>query len=429
MTRALFVVAAVWASVFALPVTVLASVDHTATLSASKSEQPPALDVLASGGAQNALKATDFFNYSSRVPAKFATTAYFTYDDKNIYVAFSCAQAGIPIVASQNIDHAGVISDDHVIFLLDTSGNGSRIYEFRVSPKGIHDETSTENARYAPEWQSSATIDKAGNYQVTMVIPLTALRSENAPEQHWRMNFGRLIASTSDVYTWAYEPSQNDIHLSQYWPLVNGIKIAASAARPRARADIYALGSGGSDYNQFQNGIGTFSTMKPRHFGVDVAYPLTNTLSLVGTLNPDFSNVEQDQTTIAPQEFQRNYTEYRPFFAEGAQYINAVPSAGLNGIADTLFYTPSIGVFNRGLKMEGTQGNNALGVLNVTGAGFDDSAFGYQHNRSDHTLTLSAEGVLANHTGVRDETFAVALNRNNPRNGEFTIAKLESDTG
>ena len=400
------------------------TVDHTTTLSAVKAAQAPPLDAsLASSAWQGALKAQAFEDFTTRQPAKYQTDAYFLYDDKNLYVGFHAAQNGTPLTAAQNVDNAGVLTDDHVAFSVDTSGNGSRVYSFKVTPKGVHDESSSENARYAPDWTSVAQTTPDGGYNVMMVIPLSDIRAQSAPVQRWKINFVRFVAATNDEYTWAYEPSETGVGDPTYWPSLDGVRIAGTATRPRPHADVYALGSAGSDHRVFQNGIGNFQQTNPRTVGVDVTYPITNTLAFVGTLNPDFSNVEEDQTSIAPQMFQRQYREYRPFFAQGSQYINSLPSVNVNGIADTLFYTPGIGIFNRGLKLEGTSGQNSLGVLNVTGDGFNDSAFGYAHQNNTQTFSYGAEGIFANHTGLRDNSGGIFVTRNNARSGEFTIAK------
>ena len=404
------------------------TVDHTTVVSAVKATTPPPLDAASlAGGWQSALKADTFENFTTRQPAKYQTDAYFLYDDKNLYVAFHAVQTGTPIVATQNVDNAGVATDDHVTFELDTSGNGSRVYTFRATPKGVHDESSSENARYAPDWTSLATIAPNGDYNVVMVIPLADIRAQSAPVQRWKMNFARFIAATNDQYTWAYEAPQTGPGDPSYWPTIVGVRLAGSATRPQPHADLYALGSAGSDHRTFQNGIGNFVQTNPRSIGIDATYPLTNTLAFVATLNPDFSNVEQDQTSIAPQMFQRQYQEYRPFFAQGAQYINALPSVSVNGIADTLLYTPGIGIFNRGLKLEGTAGQNAIGLLNVSGDGFNDSAFGYAHHNLSQTFSYGAEAVLANHTDQHDASTGIFMNRSNAHSGEFTIAKMENE--
>jgi uncharacterized protein DUF5916 len=426
-TRAYFVLSLLAGGILAAAAPAVA-MDHAAVLSVAKTAAAPALDAsLSSPAWSSALKATSFEDFNTRQPAKYETDAYFLYDDKNLYVGFHARQAGTPITATQNVDNAGVLSDDHVAFSLDTSGNGSRVYSFKVTPKGIHDETSSENARYAPQWTSVARVTPEGDYDVMMIIPLSVIRAQSAPVQRWKINFVRFVAATNDEYTWAYEAAQTSVGDPTYWPAIDGVRIAGKAARPQPRADVYALGSIGSDRNQFQDGIGRFEAAKVRTLGIDATYPITNTLSFVGTLNPDFSNVEQDQTSIAPQMFQRQYREYRPFFAQGAQYINALPSVNVNGIGDTLFYTPGIGIFNRGLKLEGTAGRNAVGVLNVAGDGFNDTAFGYSEQNPSQTLGFGAEGVIADHAGQRDAVGGVSMTRNNTHSGEFTIAKFEHE--
>lgn len=403
-------------------------VTHADTFNAVKVQAAPALDAsLSSPLWQNALKAQAFENFTTREPAKYATHAYFMYDDKNLYVAFEAAQSGVPITATQTVDNAGVLSDDHVTFSVDTSGNGSRVYSFKATPKGVHDETSSENARYAPEWTSLAKIMPNGDYNVMMVIPLSDLRAQSASLQRWKVNFVRFIASTNDLYTWAYQPAQSNVGDSSFWPSIDGIRLVASATRPQPHADVYALTSAGSQNHEFQNGIGNFINTKPRGMGIDVTMPITNTMAFVGTLNPDFSNVEQDQTSIAPQMFQRQYQEYRPFFSQGAQYINTLPQVNVNGIADSLFYTPGIGIFNRGLKLEGTAGNNSIGALNVTGDGFNDTAVGYGYTKPDNSLSFGFEDVMAHHTGVKDNAAGVSVSTNNTHSGQFTIFSLKQD--
>jgi len=404
-------------------------VPHTATIDAVKVATPPSLDLsLADPAWKRGTVFTKFYDYTTHQPAEHETIAYLLYDDKNLYFAVHNEQRGVPIVAAQTVDHAGVASDDHIVLNLETSASGDRVYQFRTNPHGIHDEYSSENSRYAPDWKSLATVLPNGDWNAIMVIPLKDIRAQRGGKQDWQINVARFIAGTNDEYTWAYEDTMSNVGNWQNWPKLTGVEIVGAAARPRPHADIYALGSAGLDRGLFQNGIGNFEPTKPRPYGVDVTVPVTNTMALVGTLNPDFSNVEQDQTTIAPQEFARMYNEYRPFFAQGANYINSLPGVNINS-ADIPFYSPTIGVFNSGIKLEGTQGHSALGALNVTGDGFNDSAFGYLYNTSDQSFSAALQGVDANHTGIRDELFGGALSTTNPHSGLFAIAKLTQERG
>ncbi len=399
---------------------VAASVSAGTRIVAAKAASPPpfALPIVPSAW-RGAVIARHFVDFTARRPSRYATTVYLLYDDRNLYVAFRCEQRGAPITATQHVDHAGVGSDDYVAFGIDTVGNGSRTYGFRVNPLGVHDESSSENARYAPSWRSLARIVPGEGYEVLMVIPLDDIRAQSAPLQSWRFNFERFVAARDADTTWAYAPAMQSIGSVQYWPILADLRLRSRAARPRPQADLYALTSMGADRDLFQNGIGEFERTAPRSVGMDLTVPFTNTLAFVGTLAPDFSNVEEDQTTIAPQEFARAYNEYRPFFAEGAQYIDAMPRIGDFG-GNSMFYTPAIGIFDRGLKVEGTAGRSAIGALNVIGPSVNDDAAGYAYTTPGGAFSLSAQSVIADHAGVHDATAGLGLTRSNRRSGEGT---------
>ncbi len=143
-----------------------------------------------------------------------------------------------------------------------------------------------------------------------------------------------------------------------------------------------------------------------RSTGLDLSLPITGTINFVGTLAPDFSNVEIDQQTIAPQEFQRSLQEYRPFFSQGANFINAniAPSGGFLRAGSSVFYSPGVGPFDSGEKVEGSFGKQSFGALHfrgydqVTGQSFDDIAYGYKHLEPQRTFIYWADGVLAHHS-------------------------------
>ena len=119
-------------------------VAHSARIDAVKAATPPKIDATLSDPEWRTGVVFDkFYDYTNHRPAKQTTTAYLLYDDHSLYLAVHCQQAAIPITATQNVDHAGVATDDHVSLNLETSGSGARVYQFRANPRGIHDEYST----------------------------------------------------------------------------------------------------------------------------------------------------------------------------------------------------------------------------------------------------------------------------------------------
>ncbi len=431
--RALLALAAAIAGLLTAPATAAVPTDFS--VPAVQALKPPPMDpapddpgwhggdIPAPGG---------FFDLTTHARAPNATSVRMLYDARNLYVAFSCEQAGTPIVATQTTDDVGFGLDDFVGVGVDTSGVGTQTYYFEASPRGVRYEQANENSRYRPTWKVSSAV-RGSSWSAVFVIPLDVMRIHPGSPQTWRINFIRNVAASAEHYTWAYNGVMQDGPIgngwpnffdTRYWASWTGVRVSADmlrAARAKPRAELYALQSMGRDRDVFQQGSGVFAAQNVRVTGLDVSYPLTQTINFVGTLNPDFSNVEIDQQTIAPQEFRRSLQEYRPFFAQGASFINANAAATNNNVA---FYSPGIGAFDRGEKVEGTFGKQSFGVLNfrgfdgLTGNTFDDTAFGYKHALQDRTFLYWADGVIAHHSVSGNDT-----------TGEFGVAGRNLKTG
>ncbi|HET7814012.1 MAG TPA: DUF5916 domain-containing protein [Candidatus Baltobacteraceae bacterium] len=353
-----------------------------------------------------------FENLTTRAGAPLATQVWMLYDSRNLYVAMRAEQRGLPITAGQATNDVGFGLDDFMGVGIDTSGVGSQAYLFEVTPRGVRYEQASENARYRPRWQAAASV-KGSAWTAVFIIPLRTMRIHAGNPQTWRINFIRAIAANAEHYTWSYDGLMQDAPVGSGWPAFTDVRYWAqwtgiqvdrsllSAAKPSPRAEIYGLESAGADRDVFQQANGAFERQHVRVTGLDVTYPVTPTINFVGTLNPDFSNVEIDQQTIAPQEFRRQLQEYRPFFTQGASFINAdAIQIGPN----LLFYSPSVGPFDRGEKIEGTFGKQSFGVLNfrgfdqTTGNTFDDTAYGYKHALQNRTFLYWVDGVSAHHS-------------------------------
>ena len=371
---------------------------------------------------------------TTRGPAEHGTTAYLLYDDRNLYVAFKAEQGGTPITATQSTNDTGFGIDDFVGIGIDTSGSGSQAYYFETTPRGVRYQQANENVRYRPRWTAAAKADGT-DWTAVMIVPLSALKIGGGSGQTWGIELVRGVAARGEHYAWAFNGIMTDapsgtwptFQDSRWWGRGTGLNVAGT--RPHGRADVYGLASAGVDRELFQQANGTFLPMQVRNYGVDVSLPLTSTVSFVGTANPDFSNVEIDQQTIAPQEFQRQLVEYRPFFAQGANFINAssgsrTPAGAVTTAPNLVFYSPDIGPFDWGTKVEGTLGKQSFGALafrgfdQTTGNTFADEAYGYEHALPDGTFYYWSDGVLAHHSIAGDDsTIEVGAQGRNYHNG------------
>ncbi len=378
--------------------------------------------------------ATPWEDVTTRRPADDSTSAYVLYDDKNLYVGFISQQASAPILATQETNDVGFGTDDFVGIGIDSSGAGSQAYFFETTPRGVRYQQASENVRFRPNWQSAATVE-GSTWRAVMTIPLNVMRLRPAAMQTWRVGFFRSIAARAEHISWAYNPIMQDLGAGswpsfndlRFWPRATGIALNSSAfLKPRPRLELFGLSSSGKDRDLYQQANGTFQPERTRSVGADLSYPITGTINFVGTANPDFSNVEIDQQTIAPQEFARQLAEYRPFFAQGAQYLNPSPAGytNFNAPSNEVFYSPSVGPFDSGAKIEGTYGLQSFGALTFrgfnerTGETFDDQAVGYHHVLPDQTFQYWVDGVLAHHSiAGTDNTYEFGARARNLVNG------------
>ena len=372
----------------------------TGSYPAARTEKPPALDpALTDPAWDKAVVATELQTVTTQKPSPFAARFMLLYDDTNLYVGMKLQQTGAAITATQSANDVGFGLDDFAGIGIDPSGNGGQVYFFMTTPRGTRYQQSTESVRFAPPWSAVAQQNGDG-WSAMLVIPLRVLRRPSGAVQSWRFDFIRRIAALNVNESWAYDATMNDggggtggfpqPADARFWPRLTDLKIAGAPARRPPRAEFYGLASGGEDRRRFQAALGN-------HVGADIVVPITGTAAFVAALAPDYSNVEVDQQTIAPQEFRRALNEYRPFFTQGATFFNPISLNGINQPANVIFYSPAIGPFDRGLKLEGTQGLQSFGLLETQGAGFDDMVFGYKHATPNRAFAWSLDGVTTHH--------------------------------
>ena len=404
-------IVALSAAVASVPLPVAAAVSYPASFYAQQAPDGTVPAAFTDTAWQKGLMGSDFFNVTTRGRTRLSTRSYVLFDAKNVYVRFDCDQKNVPVIALQSTNNVGFGTDDFVGVGIDTSGNGSQVYYFETTPAGVRYQAASENARYDPQWAASAHATADG-WEAILIIPLSTMRLHTGDKQYWRMNFVRGVAGTAEHYSWTWNglmadavgPAWPVFTDAQYWPSVLvAAPSKAAAVRAKPHAEVFGLLSAGGDRRLFQQANGAFLTEPNRVVGADVSVPLTNTINFVGTIDPDFSNVEIDQATIAPTEFARLLTEYRPFFTQGAPFLN--PNLTQSGPAGTpnnvIFYSPTVGPFNSGQKLEGSFGYEAFGVMHfagyneVTNSDFSDIAYGYLHALPDQSLRIWSDGVLA----------------------------------
>src|SRR5215471_43471 len=129
-------------------------------------------------------------------PASQPTTAYLSYDDKNLYVVFVCKDEPGKVRAHLS-KREDIFSDDWVGLFLDTYSDHHRAYEFLVNPLGIQAdgivvEGQNDDFSFDTVWRSEGKLTEDG-YVVLIAIPFKSLRFSNADAQSWGISLGRSI--------------------------------------------------------------------------------------------------------------------------------------------------------------------------------------------------------------------------------------------
>jgi hypothetical protein len=356
-------------------------------------------------------------DYTYKRPAEEPTKVYVAQDGAFLDIAFDATQKGSQ-TAAQETNSSSVMSDDYVGVDLYPQGTSGIQYSFEANPRGARYQTSSENTAYSPEWTAVGKRTPTG-YSVTMRIPLAAIRSGGSTT--WRAQFVRETISSGSLAVWTYDPHAQGPGDPTYAGTLAGVGVAAgaqAASRPKPRVGIYAL----SESTSKANGGST------SRVGADFAIPVTPTASFVGTLHPDYSNVEVDQQTISPNAFARQYAEVRPFFTQGAPYYNQKFSCSNCPLT---LYTPAIPTFPQGYAIEGTQGHLTFGAFDAIGDGRNDNAQSLNYNYSDAkaVFALNFQRVGVSVPGANDVTTTLATGFQDPKSHFLEYVNFGQDRG
>src|SRR2546422_4385819 len=321
-------------------------------------------------------------------PATESTTAYLSYDDKNLYAVFVCHDEAGEVRAHLSKREASD-QDDGVGLLLDTFRDFHRAYFFFSNPLGVQtDAIYTEGQGYDFSfdtlWDNAGRVTPDG-YIVFFSIPFKSLRFSNASEQTWGLALYRVILRKSEYDYWPYLTRRVEGLTQQFAP-VGGLENV-----PRGRnIQLIPYGLLANDHflNQPIPAIPP-SPIPPPGFmdkfehraGLDAKFVAQDSLTFDVTLNPDFSQVESDDPQVTVnQRFAVFFPEKRPFFIENAGFFMTPVN---------LFFSRQIMNPQFGSRMTGKVGSWTLGALAI-----DDRQPGQDQPSGSPYDTRAVDGVV-----------------------------------
>jgi Domain of unknown function (DUF5916) len=314
-------------------------------------------------------------------PASEATTAYISYDQKNLYVVFDCKDASGAVRAHLS-KREDLDQDDGVGVFLDTFHDKHRAYYFFSNPLGIQqDAIYTEGQGYDYSfdtvWNTEGRLTKDG-YVVWFSIPFKSLRFSHETEQTWGFALYRTILKKSEYDYWPYV-TQRVQGLAQQFALVNGLEHVSPGRNIQFIP--YGLLASNHFLNQPTNGAAPgYKDVFEHRAGLDAKFVAKDSLTFDVTLNPDFSQVESDDPQVTVnQRFAVFFPEKRPFFIENAGFFMTPVN---------LFFSRQIMDPQFGARMTGKVGSWTLGALTI-----DDRQPGRDQTSGGPFDTRAVDGV------------------------------------
>ncbi len=271
------------------------------------------------------------FSPADGVPAADSTEVLVWYSPTAILFGIKAFEAHGAVHATL-ADRDRTASDDHVQILLSTFDDGRQASVFAVNPFGVQSdgalvETGStsgngfnnavvrrERADLSPDFvfQSKGRVTGDG-YEVEVRIPFKSLRFQPKMEQNWGINIVRQVQHSGHEDSWAPAKRASASFLAQSGRLV-GLKDLRRGVVLDVTPSLTSRSTGSRATSGWDYAGGG------PELGGTVRWGITNNLSLNGTANPDFSQVESDAQQFAFDPRQEIFfSEKRPFFLDGIE--------------------------------------------------------------------------------------------------------------
>lgn len=342
-----------------LIVVLLAAFPYAATYAANWPEHPvlhavraaqsPVVDGDLSDPAwQKAPEFTDFTQHDpdDGKPGTMPTSVRIVYDDHAIYFGVKMVDPQKPTGLLARRDN--FVQSDFLSINLDPRHDRLSGNAFTLQPAGVQVDTIlyndiNEDPSWDGVWDSAVKIVPDG-WVAEVRIPYSQLRFPDKPVHVWGVNITRRTVRTNEVVR-IVNTKKGDTGFVSHFADIDGLE-GIHRGKPLelvpysvARSDLLTRGAANSPLLQRSD--------YRVDGGLDVKYALTSDLTLTGTINPDFGQVEVDPAVVNLSQFETFYPEKRPFFTEGLNIFRfgdtPAPSHFNFIFPPSLFYTRRIG--------------------------------------------------------------------------------------
>lgn len=309
-------------------------------------------------------------------PAAEPTEVLVWYGPDAIYFGVRARELHGDVVRATRANRDNITSEDNIQILLDTFDSHRLAFLFGVNPLGVQQDGTRSDQFAGGAGGRSATgggsqevnflegnVDLnpdyvfesrgrlvEGGYEVEIRIPFKSLRYQDRAIQSWGLNVLRRVQHSGFQDSWTPAVRANASFLRQ-----SGILEGLHDLKRGLVLELTPTATGRLDGTPPAQAGKGWSYDEAAELGGDVRWGIRQNLTLNGTWNPDFSQVEADVGQVLLNErFALFYPEKRPFFLEGLELFDT---------PNQLIYTRSIVAPRAGFKLTGKLGRTQIATL------------------------------------------------------------------
>ena len=260
------------------------------------------------------------------------TIGFFTYSDKFLYVGVKAKRTKV-IAPLTTRDNRAIWRGDFTGLAIDTYGDARNNIILNSNPAGSQSDAirlpgigfgggPSVNSNVNYDFKSAGRITEDG-YEIEFVIPFSEIPFPNGKKQAWKIKIfsGYLDDNNEGVEVRAGSSKSSRDASCQLCLLDHTIVMDDIVIEKKLNFLPYVSSNISGSRNKYYDRI-NFETPE-LNYGVGFDLELNKNLSVEGTINPDFSQVESDATRIdinSPTAI--NYPEKRPFFLRGIDALD-----------------------------------------------------------------------------------------------------------
>jgi hypothetical protein len=350
---------------------------------------------------QRAVPVTDMIQYDPNEGADPTERSVILvlYDDNALYIGAILYDRNPRGIVGQLSRRDRFTQADRFEVLIDSNNDRVTAYRFAVNVSNVQSDGiySHDGARYDALWDAvweSATARIGRGWSVEMRIPFTALRFDPRDGEYtWGVNFRRFVARKNEEIHWIIVPRRETGLVSRFGEL-RGIE----NINPPRHIEIlpYVV-------SQAQRRSPSLPQISERdvtaNVGLDMKLGLTTNTTLDLAINPDFGQVEIDQSVVNLTAFETFFPEKRPFFLEGTELFRF--GSTFDGRQTRLFYSrrigrapPAIQIDTSQRFVEMPQATRILGATKITGRTSEGLSIGALSalTNNEEAIVRTAEG-------------------------------------